>query len=132
VSSGSPILYLQRGSATGQDWQNVARTGDESGTAKIPADPAGSFQYRMVAVDDGTVIATSADASLTVTGQPDNCGICRIGKDVLPSKVPLGGLFATQRFHRGKRGRDRLTVLRQMPVTAGLLSPVNAVQTKRH
>jgi hypothetical protein len=87
VSSGVPagaVFYLQRASSGSQAWQNVARTTADSGTAAAPADPAGSFQYRIVALEGNTPVAVSAPVSVTVTGAPDSCAICRIGHAVLP------------------------------------------------
>lgn len=87
ISSAIPagaVLYLQRASGAGQDWQNVARTTAGSGTAQAPADPAGSYEYRVVAVRGNTTVAQSAPVRLTVTGQADNCGICKVGRTVLP------------------------------------------------
>jgi hypothetical protein len=87
VSSGIPagaVLYLQRASGSSQDWQNVARTMADSGSAKAPADPAGSFAYRLVAVQGNTPIAISAAVSLTVTGPTDSCAICKVAKAALP------------------------------------------------
>jgi hypothetical protein len=87
VGTGMPsgtVLYLQRGTAQGAGWQNVARSASMSGTAKIPADQPGSYEYKMVAVDGKHVVATSADALLTVTGLPGSCTICKITHGVLP------------------------------------------------
>ena len=79
------VLYLQRGSSSGTGWQDVARSANYSGTAKIPADPAGRWDYRMLAVDHGAVIAVSPDILLTVTGKPGSCGgLCAVSHDVLP------------------------------------------------
>jgi hypothetical protein len=87
VGTGMPsgtVLYLQRGTAQGAGWQNVARSAGMSGTANIPADQPGSYDYKMVAVDGKRVVATSADARLTVTGLPGSCTICKITDKVLP------------------------------------------------
>ena len=83
------VLYLQRGTAQGAGWQNVARSASMSGTAKIPADQPGSYAYKMVAIDGKQVVAASADARLTVTGLPGSCTICKITDSVLPWLKPI-------------------------------------------
>jgi hypothetical protein len=84
------VLYLQRGTAQGSDWQNVARSAGASGTADIPADQPGTYDYRMVAVNGRQDVAISADAQLTVTGAPDSCAVCRIAHDTTPWLKSIG------------------------------------------
>jgi hypothetical protein len=65
--SGS-VLYLQVSDNGGQSWQNVARSNTTSGTTNVPADPEGIYEYRMFLSDNGTTLAVSQPATLTVTG----------------------------------------------------------------
>lgn len=88
------VLYLQRGTAGGTGWRNVARSAGVSGTAKIPADQAGSYDYRLVAVDGRQAVAVSADAQLTVTGAPDSCTACQASPDALPWLKPIAAAVA--------------------------------------
>ena len=94
IGEGLPfgsVLYLQRGSAAGTGWQNVARSAVSSGSAKIPADEPGRYEYRMVAVDDRIAIASSADVPLTVTAKPGGCGgVCAVGHAALPWLKMIG------------------------------------------
>jgi hypothetical protein len=90
----STVLYLQRGTAQGTGWQDVARSASMSGTAKIPADQPGAYDYKMVAVDGKQVVATSADARLTVTGLPGSCTICKISRGLLPWLKSIGSAVA--------------------------------------
>jgi hypothetical protein len=93
IGTGLPpgaTLYLERGSAAGTGWRDVARSAAPSGTSKIPAAPAGRYEYRMVAIDRGKVIAASPDAALTVTGKRGACtGLCAVGHAVLPWLKPF-------------------------------------------
>ncbi len=70
ITAGAPVgavVYVQKEQA-GQPWRSIGRIGALSGTVDIPADPAGSYEYRLVvASGSGSVIVTSAPVSLTVT-----------------------------------------------------------------
>jgi hypothetical protein len=48
------------------------------------------------------------------------------------SKVPSGDSLPLEGAFGGSRDRGRLTAMRQMPVIAGPLSPVDAAQDKQH
>jgi hypothetical protein len=78
------VLYLQRGSAQGTGWKDVAQSQSVAGAAKIPASPPGSFAYRLVAVDGQRVVATSPDVSLTVAGASGSCGDCSVAGGPIP------------------------------------------------
>lgn len=70
ITSGAPagaIVYVQEEGA-GQPWHSIGRVRALSGTVDLPADNAGSYEYRIAVVSGtGTVIVTSAPAALTVT-----------------------------------------------------------------
>jgi hypothetical protein len=93
IGTGLPrgtTLYLERGSAAGTGWQDVARSAALAGTSKIPADRAGRYEYRLVAIDHGKVITASPDAALTVTARRGACtGLCAAGHAVLPWLKPF-------------------------------------------
>jgi hypothetical protein len=67
VPSGS-LLYLQESSDGGHQWKTVDKTTDTQGTANIAALSEGVYEFRIVITDDGTALAASAPAALTVTG----------------------------------------------------------------
>jgi hypothetical protein len=66
VPSGS-VLYLQESPDGGRQWTTVAKTTDTQGTAKIAAPSQGVYEFRIIVADDGTELAVSAPATLTVT-----------------------------------------------------------------
>jgi hypothetical protein len=67
VPSGS-LLYLQESPDRGQQWQTVDKTTATQGTAKLAALPKGVYQFRIVIAENGTALAESGTATLTVTG----------------------------------------------------------------
>jgi hypothetical protein len=67
VPSGA-LLYLQESSDGGQHWKTVDKTTSTQGTAEIAALPEDVYWFRILIADDGTELATSAPATLTVTG----------------------------------------------------------------
>jgi hypothetical protein len=104
ITSGTPggaVVYLQE-EGTGEPWHSIGRIRALSGTVDVPADQAGSYEYRLaVASGAGTTIVTSAPATLTVTGpggtsaasatptptapaSGDGCTACGVANDVLP------------------------------------------------
>jgi hypothetical protein len=73
VPAGS-VIYLQRAIGSSGKWQNVGRLTAYSGTVRAPADPAGSFRYRILIADGGSTQATSTASDLSVTGAPGQTG----------------------------------------------------------
>jgi hypothetical protein len=67
VPSGS-LLYLQESSDGGRQWRTVGKTAHTQGTANLAALSEGVFEFRITIADNGTELATSAPATLTVTG----------------------------------------------------------------
>ncbi len=97
VTAGLPagsIIYLQRESGAGQTWQSIGRATADAGTVQLPAEPAGSYWYRILVARGGTTIVTSAPASLTVTGAQgaatnSGCSSCGVASTVLRWLVPI-------------------------------------------
>jgi hypothetical protein len=67
VPSGS-VLYLQESSDGGQHWKTVGKTTSTQGTADIAALPEDVYWFRILIADNGTDLAASTPATLTVTG----------------------------------------------------------------
>jgi hypothetical protein len=98
LTAGTPtgsVVYLERTAAAGQAWQPVARVSAASGTVRAPADPAGTWEYRILVTDGGREVAASAPEALTVTGTASGsgsgggCSACDVAKDVLPWLTPF-------------------------------------------
>jgi hypothetical protein len=102
LTTGTPaasVIYLERTSGTGQAWQPVARVSATSGTVRAPADPAGTWEYRILVTDGGKVVAASAPEALTVTGTASgsgsggDCSACDVAKTAVqwlkPFVVPV-------------------------------------------
>jgi hypothetical protein len=100
ITSGTPagaVVSVQEEGA-GEPWHSIGRIQALSGTVDVPADQAGSYQYRLeVASGAGATIVTSAPAALTVTGPggtspapvtpapaADGCTACGVVNDALP------------------------------------------------
>jgi hypothetical protein len=106
ITSGTPagaVVYVQEEGA-GEPWHSIGRIQALSGTVDVPADQAGSYQYRLaVASGAGAAIVTSAPAALTVSGpggtspapftpapapsasaSADGCTACGVANDALP------------------------------------------------
>ena len=104
ITSGTPagaVVYLQQ-EGTGEAWHSIGRIRALSGTLDVPADQAGSYEYRLsVASAAGATIVTSAPAALTVTGPGatspasaaptpaasaggNSCTACGVANDLLP------------------------------------------------
>ena len=102
ITAGAPagaVVYVQQEGA-GEPWHSIGRIQALSGTVDVPADQAGSYQYRLeVASGAGAAIVTSAPAALTVTGpggtspalvtpapapSADGCTACAVANDALP------------------------------------------------
>jgi hypothetical protein len=102
ITAGAPagaVVYVQQEGA-GEPWHSIGRIQALSGTVHVPADQAGSYQYRLeVASAAGAAIVTSAPAGLTVTGpggtspapvtpapsaSAAGCAGCEVAKDALP------------------------------------------------
>ena len=100
ITSGTPagaVVYVQQEGA-GEPWHSIGRVQALSGTVDVPADQAGSYQYRLeVASGGGATIVTSAPAALTVSGPAGTspapvtpaasaagCTACEVANDALP------------------------------------------------
>jgi len=66
VPSGA-LLYLQESADGGGQWKTIDKTTATQATANLAPQPAGDDEFRIVITDNGTVLATSSAASLTVT-----------------------------------------------------------------
>jgi hypothetical protein len=95
LTSDSPAgsaIYLQQATGSGQGCHDVGRIQADSGTVKAPADPAGSYEYRIVIAQGNTAVATSAPSTLTVTGSSasaGSCTVCKVAKAALPWLAPV-------------------------------------------
>ncbi len=90
------VLYLEEANGSGQSWRLVGRIKAESGAVRLPSDPAGHYEYRILVVQGDTVVDTSAPASLTVraatpeaSATGSTCTACQIVKDALPWLAPI-------------------------------------------
>jgi hypothetical protein len=97
LTTGTPagsVVYLERTSGASQAWQPVARVNATSGTVRAPADPAGTWEYRILVTDGAKVVDVSAPKALTVTGSAStggSCSACDVAKAVLPWLAPFVG-----------------------------------------
>jgi hypothetical protein len=67
-------IYLYATADGGQDWQPVGVLSGTDGTVQAPAEQAGDYEYQLVIMNGSGVVATSAPATLTVTGTPGASG----------------------------------------------------------
>jgi hypothetical protein len=95
VPAGS-VIYLEAAAGVGQSWQFVGRIRARSGAVRLPADPVGRYEYRLLVTHGDTVIVTSGPASLTVTsatppasGTGSGCVACQAANDVIPWLTPI-------------------------------------------
>jgi hypothetical protein len=65
VPSGS-ILYLQESLRSSGHWTSMAKTTNTQGTTNIAALSQGVYEFRIIVADNGTQLAVSAPATLTV------------------------------------------------------------------
>jgi hypothetical protein len=87
LSSNAPsgaLFVLQESTDGGAHWKNVERTNNSAGTSDLPAEPEGSYSFRILIVEGNTVVAASQPTTLTVTG-PDG---------VMPSPTPTMSVTA--------------------------------------
>jgi hypothetical protein len=71
LSSNAPsgaLFVLQESTDGGAQWNDEERTNQSAGTSDLAAEPEGIYDFRIVITDGNTVVATSAPATLTVTG----------------------------------------------------------------
>jgi hypothetical protein len=71
ISQGAPsgsVLYLQESPDGGRRWKTVDKTTATQGTANLAALPEGIYEFRLVVTDNGSALAASSPATLTVTG----------------------------------------------------------------
>jgi hypothetical protein len=94
IPAGS-VVYVQMTAGTGHSWQDVGRIRLGSGAVRLPADPAGRYEYRILVTQGGASIATSAPASLAVSGTPrtaasgSGCTACDIASYAIPWLAPI-------------------------------------------
>jgi hypothetical protein len=94
VPAGS-VIYVDMAAGAGRSWQFIGRIKADSGSVRLPADPVGRYQYRILVARGDSAIVTSAPASLTVTAKPGRtantsiCEACGVANDVLPWLAPI-------------------------------------------
>jgi hypothetical protein len=89
VPAGS-VIYLQESAGTGTSWQFVGRIRADSGAVRLPADPAGRYEYRILVARGDVTLVTSAPASLTVTATPKPASSSNgVANEVLPWLAPV-------------------------------------------
>lgn len=95
IPAGS-VIYLEMAPGAGHSWQFVGRIRADSGAVRLPADPVGRYEYRILAAQGDTMVTTSAPASLTVTtattvatAADSSCAVCQAAKDLVPWLAPI-------------------------------------------
>jgi hypothetical protein len=84
------VIYLQESAGAGASWQFVGRIRADSGAVRLPADPAGRHEYRILVARGDVAVVTSAPASLTVTAAPKATASSNgITNEVLPWLAPI-------------------------------------------
>jgi hypothetical protein len=95
ITSDAPagaVVYMQEEGA-GQPWRSIGRIRALSGTVDVPADEAGTYEYRiLVASNAGTAIVTSAPVALTVTSADGSAPQASAAALASPApSAPVGG-----------------------------------------
>jgi hypothetical protein len=95
IPAGS-VIYLETAAGAGHSWRFVGRIKADSGAVRLPADPAGRYEYRILVAQGDTTVTTSAPASLTVTTATTaatvagrTCAACEAVKDLVPWLAPI-------------------------------------------
>jgi hypothetical protein len=95
VPAGS-VVYIEMADGSGHSWQFVGRIKADSAAVRLPSDPVGRYEYRILVAQGNTVITTSAPAVLTVTSKTtgttangSSCTACEIANAVVPWLAPI-------------------------------------------
>jgi hypothetical protein len=89
------VIYLQMEAGSGRSWQFVGRIKAHSGTVRLPADPAGHYEYRILVAQGDATVTTSAPTRLavttatTATASGSSCTACQAAKALVPWLAPI-------------------------------------------